>query len=233
MGRRGRRAPLVARCPARSSTTASATAARRARSRDGDPLPDGPRSTAGALDRDEREPSLMLYTSGTTGRPKGVPRSHRADRAGGAVAGHPARLRYRRADARGDAALPHDGHPLAARDAPRRRLLRPPGALGPDGGARADRRAAHQRAVPRADALLRPARAARPRARRHLVGARARVRGRGDDVEPRRALLPGARPGDVRQPLRVDRDLHVHDRHRAARRSPAAPAVRRSTRACG
>ena len=27
--------------------------------------------------------SLMLYTSGTTGRPKGVPRSHRADRAGG------------------------------------------------------------------------------------------------------------------------------------------------------
>ncbi len=43
---------------------------------EGDPHP-------GALDLDEREPSLMLYTSGTTGRPKGVPRSHRADRAGG------------------------------------------------------------------------------------------------------------------------------------------------------
>jgi 2-furoate---CoA ligase len=41
-----------------------------------DPLPP-------ALDVDEREPSLILYTSGTTGRQKGVPRSHRADRAGG------------------------------------------------------------------------------------------------------------------------------------------------------
>ncbi len=37
----------------------------------------------GALDLDEREPAIMLYTSGTTGKPKGVPRSHRAERAGG------------------------------------------------------------------------------------------------------------------------------------------------------
>ena len=50
--------------------------------RDGDDLPDGPEHP-GLLDRDEREVSLLLYTSGTTGRPKGVPRSHRADRAGG------------------------------------------------------------------------------------------------------------------------------------------------------
>jgi 2-furoate---CoA ligase len=50
--------------------------------RDGDPMPSGP-PHRGALDLDERETSLMLYTSGTTGRPKGVPRSHRADRSAG------------------------------------------------------------------------------------------------------------------------------------------------------
>ena len=50
--------------------------------RDTDPLPDGSEHP-GALEREETQISLMLYTSGTTGRPKGVPRSHRADRAGG------------------------------------------------------------------------------------------------------------------------------------------------------
>ena len=50
--------------------------------REGSPLPDGPEHP-GALELDDQEPSLMLYTSGTTGRPKGVPRSHRADRTAG------------------------------------------------------------------------------------------------------------------------------------------------------
>jgi 2-furoate---CoA ligase len=50
--------------------------------RDGDGLPDGP-DHPGELAREEREISLVLYTSGTTGKPKGVPRSHAADRAGG------------------------------------------------------------------------------------------------------------------------------------------------------
>ena len=38
---------------------------------------------AAAHDFEESTTSIQLYTSGTTGRPKGVPRSHRAERAGG------------------------------------------------------------------------------------------------------------------------------------------------------
>jgi 2-furoate---CoA ligase len=43
----------------------------------------GDKEHPGVLDLDEEEHSIQLYTSGTTGRPKGVPRSHRAERAAG------------------------------------------------------------------------------------------------------------------------------------------------------
>ena len=56
---------------------------------------------------------------------------------------------------------------------------------------------------------IRAARRARP-----LVRPSARLRGRRDDVDARRALRRGLPARRVRQPLRLDRDLHVLDRPR-------------------
>ena len=58
-------------------------------------LLDGPR-VAGPAGVDERATCLMLYTSGTTGRPKGVPRSHRAELM--AAISHIAQNQYRHGD---------------------------------------------------------------------------------------------------------------------------------------
>lgn len=48
------------------------------------------------LHSDSEDISLMLYTSGTTGKPKGVPRKHRAERA--AALGHVAQNLYRKGE---------------------------------------------------------------------------------------------------------------------------------------
>ena len=66
--------------------------------REGDAIPVGDEHP-GALDRDDREASLLLYTSGTTGKPKvSSPTPGRPGRR--AVAGAPARLPLRRSNAR-------------------------------------------------------------------------------------------------------------------------------------
>ncbi|WP_391345356.1 AMP-binding protein [Azospirillum sp. A23] len=56
---------------------------------DGDPVPPQPRATTEHV-------SLFLYTSGTTGKPKGVPRRHRTERA--AAVAHVAQNCYRRGE---------------------------------------------------------------------------------------------------------------------------------------
>ena len=73
--------------------------------------------------------SIMLYTSGTTSRPKGVPRRHRAERAAGDRPCRAESVPARRAHARRDAALSHHGRALAARDVADRRHVRLPAAL--------------------------------------------------------------------------------------------------------
>ncbi|MGZ5198677.1 MAG: AMP-binding protein [Telluria sp.] len=54
------------------------------------------RPAAPILEASSEDISLMLYTSGTTGKPKGVPRRHRAERA--AALGHVAQNLYRRGE---------------------------------------------------------------------------------------------------------------------------------------
>ena len=104
----------------------------------------------------EDDLSLMLYTSGTTGRGKGVPRTHRAERA--AALAHIAQNCYRgRAHARRHAALSHHGRALAARHGAGGRRLRLPTALRGARRSPPDRGRADHRPLPGADALLRPA----------------------------------------------------------------------------
>ena len=68
---------------------------------------------AGPSSVDEGEICLMLYTSGTTGRPKGVPRSHRAERL--AATHCVAQLYYRHGESTlGVCHVSHDGRAIDA-----------------------------------------------------------------------------------------------------------------------
>ena len=202
----------------RSSTTASTTAARASSIRDGDALPGRRRSTPARSTATSARSRSSSTRRARPGRPKGVPRSHarRPRRRAG-------RRRSSTATGFGDRTLGvmplyHTmGIHSLARDAPRRRVLRAAAALGRGRGAAADRERADHVALPRADALPRP-RPPRPSSAARDVSSRprARLRGRGDDVDARPPLRRGVRARRVRQPLRVDRDLHVLDRARPA-----------------
>ena len=183
--------------------------------RDGDALPDG-EEHPGALDRDEREVSLLLYTSGTTGRPKGVPRSHAADRAGGWSQALQHGYGF------GDRTLGVMPlyHTMGIHSLVAMHLVG--GCFVPqarwDGG-EALRLIESERitSLYLAPTLFHDLVNHPELGRRDVcVRPRARVRGRRDDVDARPPLRRGLRARRLREPLRVDRDLHLHDRARPA-----------------
>ena len=192
----------------------------------GEPLArgDGP---GGALGRRRARAGADALHLGHDRAPEGraalAPRRARR----GARAARAARAPPRRPHARRDAALPHDGHALPARrERLRRRLLQPAGVPRRRRARRRGARAADL-AVPRADALPRHGRRAARAPARRLERARAGLRRRAHDRRARRALRRGVRAGGVREPLRLDRDLHVHDPRRPARQAGLCRAARR------
>ena len=124
--------------------------------------------------------SVMLYTSGTTGRPKGVPRTHRAEHSAAVAHAGPDPATHRRDRARRHADVPHDGPAHPAGQHRRRRHLGGPARVRRRGVRRADHLRERQLALPRPDDLL--VAAAQTAASARPVRLRpARLRRRGDD----------------------------------------------------
>ena len=145
------------------------------------------RSTA-----DDEEESLMLYTSGTTGQPKGVPRSHRADRAGGLSQVVHQGYRY------GDRTLGCMPlyHTMGIHSLVAMHWSAVATSAGPTGTPSAAIELIERERI--TSLYLAPTLyhdSSRIRSRRPRPGLRrdARLRGRGDDERPRRALRGGVR----------------------------------------
>src|SRR5262249_50021986 len=128
--------------------------------------------------------SVMLYTSGTTARPKGVPRRQRAERA--AALAHVAQNVYA-AHERTLGAMPLY-HTMGVRSLLAMSLIGGTFVCLPafrrGARARTDRGRAHRHPLPGADALSRPAASPAVRDDRCELGAQARLRGGADDRRP-------------------------------------------------
>ena len=161
VARRGLRPALLAPRPTTTSTTASTDCGAAVVIRDRRRGHERARRLAGRAPGRARPRRARAVAPCSTrpARPGGrrASRARTAPSARRALAGRPARPPPRRPHARRDAAVPHDGHPLAARDAARRRLLRRAAVAG----IRSRRCELIEReridiALPRPDALPRP-----------------------------------------------------------------------------
>ena len=172
---------------------------------------------------DAEDLSLLLYTSGTTGRPKGVPRRHRAERA--AAIAHVAQNLYGRGE-RTLGVMPLY-HTMGVRSLLAMALVDggfvclprfDPGRPGADRGRTGDQ------SLSGADALSRPRQPPDNSPRQTFLGDQARICRRGDAGRAAETGETRLSPGAFRQSLRLVGDLHLHGRTRCRRRSRVPPA---------
>ena len=169
--------------------------------------------------------SLMLYTSGTTARPKGVPRRQRAERA--AAVAHVAQNLYAHGE-RTLGVMPLY-HTMGVRSLLAMSLIGGAFVCLPrfdvGSGAAPDRRRAHHQSLSGADALSR-SRAPSAVSPRADVSSVRKLGFAGAPMTDGllKKLAAAFKPRSVRQPLRLVRDLHLHHRPERRRRSRAPPA---------